>query len=132
FVSELLESAQELRVVVTSRERLNLSEETVYTLHGLEYPSGEQSSLAAQDSDAYGAVNLLMQRAQLLAPNYAPGEDDLAAAARIAQLVEGMPLALLLAASWLPLLSLEEIAAEIRANVDFLESEARDLPPRQR
>lgn len=131
LVAALLEKAPELCLLVTSRERLNLAGEQVYTLHGLPFPA-VGSGVQEEDAGSYGAVQLLVQQAQRQMPGYTPDGKELAAAARIAQLVEGMPLPLLLAASWLSLLSFAEIAGEISADIDFLASEARDLPPRQR
>jgi predicted ATPase len=50
---------------------------------------------------------------------------------RICDLVEGMPLAIVLAAAWVEVLSLEEIADEISQSIDFLAAEMRDVPRRQ-
>jgi tetratricopeptide (TPR) repeat protein len=57
---------------------------------------------------------------------------DLGAIARICQLVQGMPLAIVLATAWLEVLSFDEIAQEIAQSLDFLESQLRDMPARQR
>jgi tetratricopeptide (TPR) repeat protein len=65
-------------------------------------------------------------------PDFKLGPGDLEAAARLCNLVEGVPLAIILAASWVELLSLEEIYQEISQNLDFLESRDVDIPERQR
>jgi len=51
---------------------------------------------------------------------------------RICRMIEGMPLAIVLAAAWSDTLSIEEIAAEIERSIDILETEKRDVPDRQR
>src|SRR5690606_25473566 len=58
--------------------------------------------------------------------------EELAAAVQICRLVDGMPLGIELAAAWAPLLSCQEIAAEIQNSLDFLSTSLRDLPERQR
>lgn len=128
YLAALLEGAPRLRILVTSRERLNLSGETVYRLDSMDYPP--QGAL--HDALAYGAVQLLMQSARLARPNLAPRDFDLAQMVRICHLVAGMPLALVLAAGWLEVLSFPEIADEIARSLDILESTARDVPARQR
>ena len=73
----------------------------------------------------------LLQAARQIRPHYEPTA-DLAHVARICRLVEGMPLAILLAASWMDVLSPAEIADEIERGLDFLEADLRDLPARHR
>jgi serine/threonine protein kinase/DNA-binding SARP family transcriptional activator len=132
-ITEILEAAPRVKILVTSRERLSLSDEVVYSLSGLTFPEKEALPLAINvDPLAYGAVALLLQRGQLLRSSLQLQPEDLPHVMRICRLVQGMPLALILAASWLELLSFAEIADEITRNLDFLESEARDLPQRQR
>ncbi|HEX6383211.1 MAG TPA: protein kinase, partial [Anaerolineae bacterium] len=130
LVAEILAHAPGVKVLATARERLNLSGEMVYTLGGMSYPDWQRAT--ETDVTAYSAVQLLLQRARLVRPDFKAERHDLVHATRICQLVEGMPLALVLAAGWLELLSLEEIAAEIAQSLDFLETEMRDVPERQR
>src|SRR5439155_24450354 len=65
-----------------------------------------------------------------VAPGFAP--DDAAEALRICRLVDGMPLGIELAASWVSVLSCTEIADEIAGNIDFLATSMRDVPERHR
>jgi predicted ATPase/DNA-binding SARP family transcriptional activator len=127
---EIVEAAPEVKILVTSRERLNLSGEAVYPLAGMNYPDWQRAT--ETEPTAYSAVKLLWQRARLVRADFAPHGEDLVHAVRICQLVDGMPLALVLAAGWLDLLSLKEIAAEITRSLDFLETEMLDVPVRQR
>ncbi|NKQ37384.1 MAG: hypothetical protein HF973_17435 [Chloroflexi bacterium] len=115
LAADLLGHAPQLKLLVTSRERLNLYEEQGYPLGGLDV--------------ADTAVTLFQQAVRRRLPHY---ETTAAAAIEICQLVDGMPLALELAATWTELLSLREIAARIRQNLDILETDLRNLPPRHR
>ena len=130
LLAEIVENAPDVQMIVTTRKRLNLGAELVYTLKGMTYPA-----LTDTDPDtigAYDAVQLLAGQAQLVRPDTGLQPGDIAHIIRICTLVQGMPLALILAASWLDMLSFEEIADEIANSLDFLESERGDLPPRQR
>ncbi|MDT8306292.1 MAG: NB-ARC domain-containing protein, partial [Anaerolineae bacterium] len=130
LVAELVMATKAVTILVTSRAALNLSGEMVYALGGLSYPLEEPA--AGIDLTAYASVQLLLQQARLVRPLFRPDGDDLQHAAQIARLVQGMPLAIVLAAHWLELLSLGEIASEIASSLDFLEAETQDLPERQR
>lgn len=127
LVGEILRAAPGVKVLVTSRERLQLSDEVVFALGGMGCP--EESVESAAESPA---VQLLLQRARMARPDFAPRPAELLAAARICRLVDGMPLAIILAASWVELLSLAEIADEIARSLNLLEGQLRDLPERQR
>src|SRR5262249_14620663 len=78
------------------------------------------------------AARLLLQRARLVRPEFAPEPADVAGIARICRLVQGLPLALMLAAAWTELLSFEEIADEIARSLDVLATNQCDVPERQR
>jgi predicted ATPase len=130
FVADIAATAPNVQLIVTTRERLNLGAELVYTLKGMTYPTltdSEPEKLAT-----YDAVQLLVGQAQMARPDVSLKPEDFKYINRICNLVQGMPLALVLAASWLDMLSFAEIAEEIANSLDFLESERGDLPPRQR
>jgi predicted ATPase/DNA-binding CsgD family transcriptional regulator len=126
FVVDLLQNAPELRILVTSREKLSLSGEIVYTLDGLDYPS-----FLDEDILNYSAIQLFIQCAYRARPAFNP-DDKLADIIQICKLVSGLPLAIELAAAWVEVLPPAEIATEISASLDFLSSTLRDLPERQR
>jgi diguanylate cyclase (GGDEF)-like protein len=127
-VGEMLRAAPRLRVLATSRERLNLQGECVVELRGLPYPSRD----APDDPEKYEAVQLFVRTAQMTHVALSLCDADRAAIVRTCQLVQGMPLAIELAASWVRMLSCEEIAAEIERSTDFLRSTMRDVPDRHR
>jgi RNA polymerase sigma factor (sigma-70 family) len=128
FVADMLQAAPHVRITTTSRERLNISGEVVFHLEGMDFPDWETPT----DALEYSAVKLFMQGATRALPAFELKTADLPYVARICKLAQGMPLAIILAASWVALLSLREIADEMTKNIDFLESAARDLPERQR
>jgi predicted ATPase len=128
FVTEMLQAAGAVKLLVTSRERIRLSSETVLSLGGLELPSG-QASESIEGSDA---VKLFVQQARRVAPTFTLTETNGAAVVEVCRLTFGMPLGIVLAAAWVSLLTVEEIAAEIAQSLDFLEADLRDLPERQR
>lgn len=127
-VSTVMREAPGIQFLATSREKLNLSGEAVFNLGGMDFPQWE----TPEDALEYSAVQMFMQSARRVVPGYELHADDLNYIARICQLVQGLPLGILLAAAWLDTLSAQEIAEEIDASMDFLESELRDLPERQR
>ncbi|MBL8131453.1 MAG: protein kinase [Anaerolineae bacterium] len=129
LISDILHAAPEVGILVTSRERLNLSTETIFTLGGLDVPS---ASASESDLPASSAVRLFVGSARRVHGSVPfPGE-DLRRIAEICRLVGGMPLAILLAASWTEMLSIAEVIEEVRGGLDALESQWRDLPERQR
>lgn len=133
-VSRLLQEAPRLKFLVTSQIPLNLHGEQTLPLEGLDCPPqpAEEQAIAAADSGNYGAVSLFIDHARHIRPHYTPTTVDIADIGHICRQVEGMPLAILLAAAWIELLSPREIAAEIARDIDFLTMEASNIPRRHR
>jgi predicted ATPase/DNA-binding CsgD family transcriptional regulator len=127
LVSDILATAPFVKVLVTSRETLNLREEWLWEVHGLSYPQQD----VAPPPETYGAIQRFIERAQQVRPGFTLAE-ACAAVVRICRLVEGMPLALELAANWTKTLSCDAIVDEIQGNIDFLASQARNIPERHR
>ncbi len=128
LLAEMLQHAPGLTVLATSRERLGVQAEWLFDLQGLDYPQGASS---AQIKDC-GAIQLFMQRARQAQRRPALDQADLPAVARICQLVEGLPLAIELAAASVSVRSCAEIASEIQAGLGALASRFRDAPERHR
>ncbi|MAT96980.1 MAG: hypothetical protein CL608_07550 [Anaerolineaceae bacterium] len=128
LVAEILQTAAQIQLLVTSRERLQLLEEQVYPIQGLDFPDWETPEEAMQ----YPAVRLFLQAAHRVQPNFAVVVDDLPELTRICQAVGGMPLGLELTASWVDMLSLSDIADEIENSLNLLETETRNMPERHR
>ncbi len=125
LVADMLRAAPGLTVLATSRERLGLQEEWLYDLEGLPYPHSDLC-----DFDDCAAVQLFLHSARRVAATFRLKDSDRPHVAHICQLVYGMPLGIELAAGWLPVLSPEDIAAEIERSLDFLAAAVRNLPPR--
>jgi predicted ATPase/DNA-binding XRE family transcriptional regulator len=126
--SELLALAPKVKLLVTSREMLNLQAEWVFEVQGLSVPIDPQTESIIQDT----SVELFLQRARRANARFSVGAEDFLAIAHICQLVDGMPLGIELAAAWVRTLSCEEIASELERSLDFLQATARDLPARHR
>ncbi len=125
LLTEILDASPGSKLVVTSREVLNLQEEWLYPVRGLHYPKTED----AEQPGAYSAVQLFVERARRVRGDLALA-DEQAGIIRVCQLVEGMPLALELASTWMKTLQTDEIAAEIQRNIEFLSTSLRNMPPR--
>ncbi len=132
LVADILEAAPQVKILATSRERLNLRGETMLIIGGMTYPDLETGILFRDAPETYSALNLLKQQARLIQPDFVFDEKNLQEAIQLCHLVQGMPLAIVLATGWLEMLSLAEIRAEIMRSLDFLETEMRDMPDRQR
>ncbi len=124
LVVDLLAASPNLAILATSRERLNLLTETVYTLEGLAYPT------EIRPVDEYSSVQLFVQAARRALPDFVLRDEDLFSVANICRLVEGMPLAIELAAGWVGLLTTQEIGGELENSLGFLSTQGKDLPGR--
>ena len=128
FIQELLEQCPQVCLLITSRERLKLTGETIYTLQSLEFPTWE----TPEELQHYAAVQLFFETARRVRPNIVFQADELQYIARICRMVGGMPLGIILAATWVEHLAPATIAAELTRGFDLLAAELRDLPERQR
>jgi predicted ATPase len=121
----ILQEAPNVKLLVTSRERLNLTSEAVFVLGGLPVIHKDTAELSQ-------AFQLFQQHTRLVRPNLFLQTEDYQTINQICKLVDGMPLALILAASWSEVLTFAEIAEEIGHSLDFLETDMADMPLRQR
>ena len=127
ILSFILKNAAHIKMLVTSREHLRLYGEAIYSIKGLALPSSDNDEDLRQSE----SVQLFTQRAQANKPGMLLKTGDLQHVADICRLVEGMPLGIELAASWIGILSPQEIAHEIEHSLDILISELRDVPASQ-
>jgi predicted ATPase/DNA-binding SARP family transcriptional activator len=135
LLAEMLATAPEVSVLVTSRERLALQGEWLFEVQGLPYPPAQLVASAAWDDalcERYSAMHLFLKCAARLQPGFALDKVEYGCVARICRLVEGMPLAIELAAAWVRVLSCAEIAGQIEQGIEILASSLRDLSPRHR
>lgn len=126
IIGDLLARLPKLKLLVTSRQPLRLRNEWVYPVEGLHYPTGE-----SEDLNAFSAIQLFAATASRVRPDFSV-PDEAGAVTRICRLVEGMPLALELAAGWVHTLSCADIANELEKGLGILEAQWSDVPRRHR
>lgn len=124
LVTEIVTAAPQVKVLLTSREKLHLNVETTYVLDGMSVPAGRTDPFASD------AVQLFLYHARRVRHDLQ--EEDVESITRIARLTQGMPLGLMLAATWVDVLSPQQIADEINRSIDVLQHEIRDVPVRHR
>jgi predicted ATPase/class 3 adenylate cyclase len=130
IVSDLLTSAPRITVLVTSREVLHLSGEQEYPVPPLALPDPEHlPSLEALSQ--YDAVALFIQRARSVNPGFEVTNQNAPAVAEICSMLDGLPLAIELAAARSKLLSPEAMLKRLENRLAVLTTSARDLPARQ-
>jgi predicted ATPase len=122
--SELLASCPNLKIMVTTREVLNVDEEWVKNLEGLQYP--QSKAITLEEAQDFEAIHLFTQRAKKTKLEFSPNEDNIATIIEICQLVEGVPLALELAATWVRFMTLDDIVEQIKTNLSFLANQSRN------
>jgi predicted ATPase/transcriptional regulator with XRE-family HTH domain len=125
---EILKHSPQVKLLVTSRERINLLSEWVFEIHGLPVPPDEQT----EQFEEYSSVALFLQSAKRVRTGFLIRGEERRWVLNICQTLEGMPLGIELSAAWVGLLSCKEIAKEIKHNIDFLAVSMRDLPERHR
>ncbi|MBN1178536.1 MAG: tetratricopeptide repeat protein [Anaerolineae bacterium] len=128
LLDELLRYAAGIKLLVTSRERLNLRGEWVFDVRGMRFPMSESDAAVEE----YSAVKLFVESARRVDVGFDLTPGDVPHVARICRLVEGMPLGIELAAAWVKVLPVAEIAAEIERTLDFLTTSMRGVPTRHR
>ncbi|MFN2187387.1 MAG: BTAD domain-containing putative transcriptional regulator [Candidatus Promineifilaceae bacterium] len=128
FLVEAMKCSPNSKLLVTSRERLNLRGEWVYYLDGLPIPTAVDHGVAEEAA----ALALFIDRMRQGGFSQALTSNEINQAADICRLVEGMPLAIELAAAWTPVLSLAEIKDEINRSLDFLVTPLQDVPGKHR
>ena len=135
LIAEILGASPRTRILITSRERLNVEGEYVFPVAGLEVPT-QDALLSSREGNAvfgtFSALQLFEQCAIRVQPNFKVSDENYRSVVDICSAVQGMPLAIELAASWVEIYSPPEIHQEILRSLDFLQSDWRDLPDRQR
>ena len=125
-LSRILQGAPKIKFLATSRERLNLAEEWLYQVEALPVPLIDEENI-----ENYASVQLFVQSAKRVNKDL-PFETNREAIVKICHLVQGLPLALELAASWVRTLTCDQIIHEIQSHIDFLTTSLRNVPERHR
>jgi len=127
LVGRLLQATRAVRILATSMTALNLRHEWVRPLDGMRLPSAD----AGAELQAYSAVQLFLDCVQRVRRDFSLAENR-DCVVEICRQLDGMPLAIELAATWLKSLSCMEVAREIRRNIDFLTTKHQDVDERHR
>jgi predicted ATPase/class 3 adenylate cyclase len=130
MVGRMLGASGGLRVVVTSRIPLHLSGEQEYPVAPLPVPGGEGPTL--EEVSRIDAVALFVERARRIRPDFRLTDDNAAAVAGICRRLDGLPLAIELAAARIKIFSPDAMLARLEAALPLLAGGSVDLPARQR
>ena len=122
LLSEMIGYAAHIKLLVTSRQKLDLRGEWIFMVTGMPVPQDQWEKVPEDVS----ALQLFVERARQASAEFRLLDADRDYAIHICRLVEGMPLGIELAAAWAPILSPREITEEIQKNLDFLNSSKRD------
>jgi predicted ATPase/class 3 adenylate cyclase/DNA-binding XRE family transcriptional regulator len=129
--SVLLRACPHLSMLATSREGLEVAGEQLYRVPSLTLPDPQQLPIVGRLPD-YAAVRLFLERARARQPRFGLTEADAAAVVAICARLDGIPLAIELAAARVTSLSVEAIAARLDDCFRLLTGGTRDALPRQR
>ncbi|MEU6785398.1 AAA family ATPase [Nonomuraea angiospora] len=130
FVERLLHATPRLRVLVTSRHSLGVNGEQVLPVPPLSVPGSRTPSRTVREAARHDSVRLFAERAAHVVPGFSLKAGNLACVVRLVRRLEGIPLAIELAAARLRTLSLEELAYELDRRFDVLATRGPMALPR--
>jgi non-specific serine/threonine protein kinase len=130
LIDGLLQVGTGLRVLATSREPLKVAGEGTWPLAPLSYPDSS-SDVAQVDLEQFEATRLFVERARARLPDFVPSDADAAAIVAICQRLDGLPLAIELAATRVVVLTCAQIAARLSEALPLLTTGAHTAPVRQ-
>ena len=130
-VAELLRDCPRLKLLLTSREALHVRGEVIFPLSPLALPEADLKKLSLEQLTRYEAVRLFIERAQAVKPDFNVTDEDARVVAEICARVDGLPLAIELAAAWIRLFSPQALLDRLGNRLKLLRGGARDLPARQ-
>jgi len=131
LVARLLAGAPSLRVLATSREALGIDGEHLFEVPPLAVPDAERPAPPVTELAGIESVALLVDRARAVRPEFAVTAENRAAVAQLCARLDGMPLALELAATRLRSRSVSEVLERLDDRFDFLTGGSRAAMPRQ-
>jgi predicted ATPase/class 3 adenylate cyclase len=131
-VADLLQHCSDLKVLVTSREALRVRGEHLLAVPPLSLPEDGAAPISAETIGQYEAVRLFVERAREARADFALTDANAAAVAEISARLDGLPLAIELAAARLRLFSPDDLRERLRSRLELLGRGPRDLPARQR
>ncbi len=129
--TELLDGCSEIKLLVTSREPLHVRAEHILPVPPLGLPPTGRVTVTAAQLSAYESVELFVDRARAVRPDFELDDANAAAIADICRRLDGLPLAIELAAARLRLFSPEALLDRLGSRLELLRSGTRELPARQ-
>jgi predicted ATPase/DNA-binding SARP family transcriptional activator/DNA-binding CsgD family transcriptional regulator len=130
LLDELLDSCPRLRVLATSREPLGVAGEVRWPIHTLSVPDPQHSSTVGE-LEGYESARLFVERASDKRPDFALTPDNAEGVAQICRRLDGIPLAMELAAARVGMLSVEQICQRLNESLKLLVGGSRTAVPRQ-
>ncbi|GHP00098.1 hypothetical protein KSF_101450 [Reticulibacter mediterranei] len=135
LIEVLLQMCPILHILVTSREALGLRGEVVYCLPSLSVPP-LSTALSLDDLSSYEATAFFLERVRAIHPHFRVSTRNAPVLAKICRQLEGLPLAIEFAAAWIRAMPVEQIAEQMKGDLDerfsLLSNRNRTAPPRQR
>lgn len=131
MMMELLQGCPKLKMLVTSREALHLRGEHVHPVPTLSLPHNDHKPQSVEQLSQYEAVRLFIDRVQAVKPNFEVTNENAPAVAEICFRLDGLPLAIELAAARIRLFSPQALLERVGGRLQLLRGGARDLPLRQ-
>jgi len=128
FVADLIANAPNLKVIVTSRAPLQIYGENIYSIPPMTLPSSP--NITSSEAMKYESVNLFVQRANAIIPNFQLNDNNASTIVEICRRVDGLPLAIELAASRINVLTPSALLERLREPMKVLTRGAQDAPPR--
>lgn len=129
---DLLDIAHDLKILVASRSALHLSAEHEFPVSPLRVPPAATGRARTDDLRDYPAVELFVQRARAVRPEFRLSPENAEAVSQICARLDGLPLAIELAAARIRVFEPEAMLAQFQRRLPFLTGGARDLPDRHR
>lgn len=132
MVDALLKECPDLRVLATSRQQLDVAGEQLFVVRPLQTPNPSAAGLSISELEQYDAVTLFVDRARAVDQSFALTADNARAVAELCYRVDGLPLAVELAAARIRHMSVQQILDRLDEHYGVLQSGSRSLAPRQR
>ena len=131
-IATMLQECPGLKMLVTSRQRLNVRGEQVVPLQPLGLPARTLESSSVERLEAFESIQLFVLRARAVRPDFRLTDDNAAAVAEICRRLDGLPLAIELATARIGIFSPQAMLQRLSSRLDLLRGGAQDLPERQR
>jgi predicted ATPase/class 3 adenylate cyclase len=130
-VSAILKACPHINVIASSRQGLRIAGEAAYRLPSLRFPSASDIARAAPDGTRFSAIALFVERARAVENGFALTDENAFAVAEICRRLDGIPLAIELAASRVRMLSPQQLRERLDERFRVLTGGRRDVMPRQ-